>query len=933
MADTLTVTPPPPAAAYCFGPFRLLPHQRLLERDGAPLRVGARAFDLLLALVRQAGQVLSKDALMAMVWPDSVVDEGNLRVHLVALRKVLGDGKGQGRYIDHVPMRGYCFVAAVQALQAAAAPAPAPAVAGGAPADLPAAPVLIGREADIAALQARLRQQRFVSLVGPGGAGKTSLARAAAQALAADCADGVFFVDLAALAHPALVPAATAAALGLPAVQADPLPSLLAWLHARRALLLLDNCEHVIDAAAALAEQVAQGAPGVLLLATSREPLRARGEAVQRLGPLPLPPPDAELTAEQYLAHPAVQLFVERASASGETGLHTVERLATVAALCRRMDGLPLAIELAASRAATFGLTGLLGDLDRFLLLRSGGRRTAPPRHKTLHAALEWSHQTLSADEQQALRALSVFPSAFTLEDASAVLRPWPRLRPLPLLSSLALKSLLQADVGGAHVAYRLLETTRAYAREQLLQAGESAAVQRQHALHMAARLQAGAMDGTALEPGVRAALEWALSAEGDAALALQLAADAAGPWFQRSLLGEYRLIAERALALLPGLPQAPPPLEMRLQAAYAQALVHAAGPGSPLLVAACRRALALAGQLGDAACGRQMLFRLWNASVVNGEYETALEWALQFSSATAASDDPQDELLRHRMMLLSLHTLGEHQRAHAHGQAILQHPGVAGRSLQRRAFEVDHRVIALAFNARALWMMGRPDAAWAAARESVEESLSAGQLLGQMYALGVSACLVALWNGDLPAADDCVAMLAERAASQSLTIWSLWARCFDAALVLRGHSPAPRPAAPAADALPYNAMQQEVLATLVEGMASPQAVQRALAERHRVWCAPEVLRSQAVALLGQAAQPAQAQALLRQSAAIAKAQGALAWQLRTATTLARQAALHQGPGAARAVLEPVVERFAEGWATHDLRTATGLLSAWSSAA
>lgn len=921
-------------AQYRFGPFRLQPARRLLLRGEQPVRLGARAFDLLAVLVRHPGRVQSNDALMAQAWPGVPVEAGSLRMHVAALRRALAEGAAAGdppRYIDNVPLRGYCFVAPVlqeDAGDAAAAPPPAPRQ----PPPLPAPPATLhGRDADLDALAARLPQRRFVTVVGAGGAGKTSLALALARRLAADGTRAACFVDLAAIASPQALGSAVASALALPAVAEDPLPAILAALQARPVLLLLDNCEHVLDAAAPFAERAVAEVPGLWLLATSREPLRSRGEAVHRLAPLACPPP-AAADAATLLASPAVQLFLERAEAADEHVPHDdAGALAQVGTLCRGLDGMPLAIELAAAHAGALGVAALAGEVARFAGLGVGGRRTATPRHQTLRAAIAWSHDRLPPDERRALRRLAVFPAGFGLDGAAAVLGPDGGASPLQPVSALALKSLLQVDAAGAGPPrYRLLETTRAFALEQLRAAGEEDVVRERHAGFVAARLQAAgdAADGPGLDDA-RAAIAWWFAEPSRTAAAVTLVADAARLWFRHGLIGEYRALADQAGARMPGCAGLPEATRLRLQAALGQALVHAAGPGSPRLVEVCTEGLALAQRLGDAVVQRQMIFRLWNASVVNGGYEDALAWAHRHAQACEASADEQDRLVQHRMQLLSLHTVGRHADALAHGERVLAHPGVVARTLPRRSFEVDHRTMALAFTGRALWLLGRPEQAWARAREAVDESLAAGQAQGTLYALGVSACLVGLWVGALDETEHYVGLLAERAAAQSLVVWTLWAQCFDAALVRRGRVPPPRPPVPAARGVASNTMQQEVYATLVEGAATDLALRRALDAGERVWSAAEVLRSRAVALLAAGGDAARADglALLQRADTIAQAQQALAWRLRIATTRARLLADTGERAAAVEVLAPVLDAFTEGHATQDLRSAAALLA------
>ena len=243
---------------FVFGSFRLIPAQRMLLDDGKPLSLGSRALDILLALVESAGQTIPNEQLIARTWPDTVVAEGALRVHVAALRKTLGDGRAGRRYVANNPGRGYAFVAPVTREHAR----PDPELAGGAALvnNLPAPLTrIVGRDDTIAGLATQLGRRRFLTIVGPGGIGKTTVAVAVADTVRASFKDGVWFVGLASLPDPDLVPTALAAAIGDPSFGHRPLAGVGAWLRDKTALIVLDSCEHVIDAAAALAETAAEG--------------------------------------------------------------------------------------------------------------------------------------------------------------------------------------------------------------------------------------------------------------------------------------------------------------------------------------------------------------------------------------------------------------------------------------------------------------------------------------------------------------------------------------------------------------------------------------------------------------------------------------------------------------------------------------------------
>jgi len=452
------------SGALTFGPFSLHTAPLRLCRDGEEIRLGGRALDLLLALLTRPGEVLSRHELEAQVWPCSVVEDSSLRVHIAALRRALGDGIGGARYISNVPGRGYSFVGAVSRC---AATAFHPSDCASAQNNLPLGlNRLIGRDAALAMLRAELAQRRLVSIVGHGGIGKTSLAVAVAAQLCGSYPDGAWFADLASLTAGSDVTGAVACALGLPQPYEADVCGLEAWLRPRRALLVLDNCEHLLDAAAALAERLLRQAPGLVILATSREPLDAESEWVHRLPPLEVPPDDPAIGSAEALRYPAIELLAERAAAS--LGRFTIDagNVRQAAALCRHLDGVPLAIEFAASRIGLLGLPEVCAQLDDELRLFGSGRRTALPRHRTLRALLDWSFQLLSPPQQEVLRRCGVFKTAFSLEAVRDVLADealsFCAVR--DCLLDLVAKSLVRVDLTQSPPTYSLLGITRAYA-------------------------------------------------------------------------------------------------------------------------------------------------------------------------------------------------------------------------------------------------------------------------------------------------------------------------------------------------------------------------------------------------------------------------------------------------------------------------------------
>jgi predicted ATPase len=365
--------------------------------------------------------VVGKEELIARVWPQIFVEEANLKIQISALRRALGDGQGGNRYIVTVVGRGYNFVAPIRVAEPSRA-SPSPKIAPAALHNLPFATTrMIGRGESAAILVSQLSQRRLVTIVGSGGIGKTTVALAVAERMIGAYEQGVRLVDLAPLRDARLVPSAVATVLGLEMRTEDPLPSLVAALRDSRMLLLLDNCEHVIDAAADLAAAILSGVAGVTILATSREPLGIAGEWVHRVEPLSSPEPSSELTATEAAAYPAVQLFVERVTAIVEDFALTDANAPLVVATCRKLDGLPLAIEFAAPAVEVLGLNGLAAGLNESLRLLRSRRRGQAPRHRTMRTVIDWSYSLLRQDDQRFFRALSIFSGGFTIDAAAAV--------------------------------------------------------------------------------------------------------------------------------------------------------------------------------------------------------------------------------------------------------------------------------------------------------------------------------------------------------------------------------------------------------------------------------------------------------------------------------------------------------------------------------
>jgi predicted ATPase/DNA-binding winged helix-turn-helix (wHTH) protein len=443
-----------------FGAFRLLTGQRLLLEADKPLRLGSRALDILMALLERPGELIGKHELLARVWPDMAVVEDNLTVHVAALRRVLGDGKGPARYIVNTPGRGYRFVAPVeQQLDGS--------VGIAAERCLPARLTrLIGREAAIAKLLHATQAGRLTTLTGPGGVGKSVVALDAADRLDPHFEHGTRRVDLAESEDERSVCMTIAAALGLDLGTGDPVPRLLGALTDKRMLLVLDNCDPAIDLLAPLIPVLLGAAPGIHLIVTGREALRLEGEQVLRLPPLAVPPQGDGLTAAQALSFAAIALFVDRAANSSECFALTDATAPAVARLCRALDGIPLALLLAAAQIGIFGTAGLAAWLRDGPEILGPGLRNAPARHRSLRASFDASSRRLSGTETAALQHLAGFADDFRLDEAIAALHAGvpPIGAAAEIFAGLVAKSLISVDLSGPIARYRLFRTVRPFA-------------------------------------------------------------------------------------------------------------------------------------------------------------------------------------------------------------------------------------------------------------------------------------------------------------------------------------------------------------------------------------------------------------------------------------------------------------------------------------
>jgi len=930
-----------------FGRFRVDRRARQLLADGHPVELGGRAFDTLLVLIDGRGEVISKDDLLGRIWPDRVVEENNLEIQISTLRKVFGPDRDLIRTVAH---RGYQFTGEVRAVDA-----PGGATAASPATNLPV-PVseLIGREAETREVMSLVTAHRLVTLIGAGGIGKTRLGLEAARRLRPAFPDGVFLADLAPVTTGDRVAVTVAATLNLPMVADGARPERIgAALGARQLLLLLDNCEHVVETAARVAQGMLSASPSAVLLTTSREPLRIEGEHVYRVPPLALPPEHAN--ADEILRHDAARLFVTRALAAGPGFVPDPDSVSAVGAICRRLDGMPLAIELAAARVPALGAAGVAARLDdRFMLLTSGNR-TALPRQQTLLATLDWSYELLSERERIVLRRLAVFAGAFALDAATHVVSGL-GLSPADVVDTLAdlvSKSLVSADLKGP-TRYRLRETMRAYALEKLIETGEFHRFARRHADYHIAAVQSVDLHWRSSPPSdwlgmygahihnVRVALDWAFSPGGDATVGVTLTAATVPLWMYLALTSECRARVQQAVEYLEHDVAPDPRRDVGLFLALGLSILHSSDVGSATMVASLTRAFALAERLGDIQHRMQAMFGLYVHRLVTGDLRGALSFAEGLRTVSATLGDPVEALIGGRFVGTMLHLLGDQPGARQHIEPLITVDFETSRLQYIVRYQWDQRVVTRALYARVLWLQGFVDKARRIADEAVAYADTIGHVPSSLYALSQAACPVVLWTGDLAAAERYVRAIADLAVKHALDAWGVWGRLLDGVLLLRRGKcvEGVELMETAFRALPESAFHIQLnffRAELAEGLAGSGQIERGLsvledtlARAQRTeegWYLAELLRKKGeLALRRDAAAVAEAEACFVQASDVAHRQGALSWELRAAMSLAR---LYQRQGRdpqARRTLAPIYRRFTEGFGTPDLVAAKTLV-------
>ena len=692
--------------------------------------------------------------------------------------------------------------------------------------------------------------------------------------------------------------------------------------------------------------------PRVTILATSREVLRTQGEYVYRVPPLVVPAP-GENEASEILGHSAPELFIARAMELGSDFSSNSTNLATIAAICRQLDGIPLAIEFAAARAATLGIELVVTGLHDRLALLTSGRRTALPRHKTLRAALDWSYELLPEAERLLLCRLAVFPGGFTLDGAFAVIKD----AGLDLsaltdgIANLVAKSLVMLDKSERGNRWYLLETIRAYALKKLTEDGDAETAARHHATYfrdLFTPLASGARSSLSDQglarcvveiDNIRAALEWCFGAKGNTDIGVGLAAAAAPVFLAMSLLPECHRWSGHAIFALDDAARGGLD-EMHLQAALGVSWLFMRG-GRDAARAALERSLAIAEERGDGLDQMRLLAPLNMFHLRAGNFATALEYARRGFDAIGTVENSVAVSVAHHLLGISLHLSGDLARARVELEAALDRgPRSLRTSVAYLGFE--NKTLANAIVARNLWLQGYPDEAIELARKAVEEASAADHAL-TLAIVSIWAISVFLWTGELQRAIANIDMLISHAESHSLAPYLLVARGFKSEVAIRqgdakGGVESLQDCLQRLHATPYELLTTELNLSLAWGLSAIGEVDEAISlideslaqvkTNGNLVYIPELLRmKEVILLLLPGPSRNNAEACFRQALELSRHQGARAWELRAAIDLANLLASCGDISGAHELLRPVFEHFVEGFGTVDLKAAERLLA------
>ncbi|MEP7454123.1 winged helix-turn-helix domain-containing protein [Phyllobacterium sp. SB3] len=928
-----------------FGSFTLKRNGRILLYGNEPVGLGARAFDLLWFLASRPNTIISKQELLASVWPEVSVEEVSLRFHINKLRKALAKGEEASRYIFTATGRGYYFAASTIVDEERSEQRAVSSLDRHQPSLPGVLNHIYGRTEDSEAICSLVLAKRLVTVVGSGGVGKTTVAVSVALNLAANFRENVHFVDLGSISDPSLVEATVASTLGVSPQTGDPTSALVAYLSNRRVLIVLDTCEHLIDEIAELGSRIYAGAPNVYLLSTSREPLEIEGEHVHKLAPLAYPP-EHTCAAEQIGDYPASQLLLERALASGAQ-LDLTRDAAVIAEICRKVDGLPLAIELAAARVASYGAQKTSELLDERLNLFWPGHRTAPIRQRTLQATLDWSFGLLSEIERKVLRRLAVFVGDFTIDAALEVVTNT-LIDPtavLAALDSLVKKSMVATRPGGEAIKYRLLDSTRSYALSIEVEDGQQLAARHarfyleslRSSEHAWYRLQKREQRGSQLGAlaNVRTALAWCFGTQGNIADGVRLTAAASPLLLSLSSLAESYKWISKAISSLDqhtiGTLD-----EMRLQSALGVSLMFMRGE-SAAARKSLERSLEIADERGTVLDRVNCLGPLFMFHLSVGQFRTTHRLAERAWGLTTKMNDPAAKTLGQSLLGISFHMGGDLPNA----RSALQAASRLGATLPRSATYLGFQGgVSEAFLARTLWLEGRPNEAKECAKAAIVTAEQSGHPLSLSIAL-LWATSVFSWNGDLEVAEEYARRLVDFATIQSF----LAHRAVGAGLladldIARGNVDigieALTDAVETLNAANYGLQATPLALALAKGLLlsnQPRDALSLVSETKRtiesngdLLYLPEALRLEGMSLRDQEL-PSAAENCFRQCLEESRRQGSIAWALRGALESARVKIAHGQRAAAIALLTPIIERFERDSYSGDLAIAKRMIA------
>lgn len=935
--------------SYAFGGFRFVPRQGLLIHNGKPVKIGIRALDLLQLLVERQGDLVSKEELIRFAWPSVFVDESNLKVNIASVRRALQLDGNAAPYIVTVPRRGYRFAAPVR-LEKAADKFVKPPSAFCPGVGLPELPDPVGRADDIAALTSAVSRAGIVTIVGPAGVGKTTIAVECARVLSKSNAQEATFVDLTAVGDPLLVPAAIAVALGIRGT-ADPLMEVVIALSKRDHLIILDNCEHVLAAASSAAAQIHHAVPRTRIIATSREPLVHAAGHIFRLQPLACPPAhDQPLDKTLAMNFAAFALFVARANQIAEYQI-TDSETPIVAEICRRLDGLPLAIELAAPRLRSYSVDALLKQLTNSIEVLNCGPRNGPLRHQALQTTLDWSYRLLSDAEAKLFRLLSVFPGTFYAEDICGICAEHNIISPdiLGIIANLAMKSLVSQS-SETYPVFRLLESTRSYASERLVTEGEQRAACESHARYIQHVFDAASLSWGHLSQqewmatyrryvhDLRKAIDWAFSDGGCIRLGVTLTVAAIPLWDYESSVGEssYRVNAALAAAKISNNIDTNDKMKLAAACARNAAFAERLSPDAELV---CSESLKLAELNGNID---YQLRSLWALAVVQSFSGRNRDAATTLDKLDAVALRVQDHWAKPasaRFRIMTDFYCGDVVRAHAALDALAQRYSTPDNGPQASRFQIDPYVTTRTSLAFVSCIRGESAQAINIATQALNCAQFSGNIVAESNVLALAAIPISLWTGQLVDAESYVSRFNVTLDKKGVTSWRPLSSFFEAFIDFHnGGIEAVERMKTAIDAILSNGFLLRTpvyLSMLAEAAVAVDRTDLACAtinaaedyaDRHsEVWCRPELLRVQAL-LCVKLGQHSKAEQTLKKAINLANSLGAILFQLRASHDLARLWSFNKPVKSDIRLIDPVYRRFAAHVANGDIDQAKKLL-------